>query len=352
MITKHKQILLAALLCGISFSASAYGSPFDVTVPNQQGGFTFGGDALLMRGTAPNLGYAVLFGPPLATTEFTSVSGSLSDLDTSYQWGFDALAAYRIPGTGNSVSLAWTHLGDFSNSSTKSFIIPPTDDEDSPDSFSQNANVKFNYNSVDLDLNQLVNFGDYFNFTMFAGARWADVEEDITRNYSSTTLIDFFDGTSTFEQENNEFKGIGPQIGFTGRYCLGWGFGIDANVVASLLVGNVDSDATLSTVVLSDALVTSSDTSTLNSNDRTRVIPALDGSIGADYTYAFANCDRSSVKIQAGYKAINYFDMTEETISHTPVTADNGSFVSGFTLGNQSSNVDFDGPYVGINVNF
>lgn len=305
-----------------------------------------------MRGTAPNLGYAVLFGPSSTIDDFTTTNGNLSDIGTSYQWGFDAIAAYRIPGTGNSVSLGWTHLGDFSNSSSKTFIIPSGGEEEPAASFLQNGHVEFNYNAVDLDLNQLVNFGDNFLFTMFAGARWANLEEDVSRNYSTTTFDAFFDGASTYEIENNEFKGIGPQIGFSGRYCLGWGFGIDANVVASLLIGDFDSDATIITPTLLEGVVIGSPSSTINYDNTDQVVPALDGNLGLDYTYAFANCDRSSIKVQAGYKTINYFDVSQETIDHVPATAVNGAFGTTYTLGNRSSNVSFDGPYVGINVNF
>ena len=76
----------------------------------------------------------------------------------------------------------------------------------------------------------------------------------------------------------------------------------------------------------------------IDSQNKTRVVPALDASLGLDYTYNFNNCYRSSLVIQAGYKAINYFDVTHHILS-------NGG-------PNNATNVGFDGPYLGAKVNF
>jgi len=345
-----KRLSLALVALGLSAPVLADTcSPFDVTVPNQQGGFTFGADALLMRGTSPDLGYITTFGPATTAGAFTSSSGTISDVDTTYQWGFDAMVGYRIPGTGNDLTLSWTHLGNFDDSDSTSVPFSGVVDETAvTGSTNASGDVEYDYDAVDLDLGQRVNFGDYFQFRMFAGARWADVKQDLDTSSGVTINTPAVaSGTvAAFTDNDSEFKGIGPQIGFDGRFCLGYGFGIDANLTASLLVGDVDDDANISTIVITGADGVTSGTSTsVDDDSRDRVVPALDASLGLDYTYAFANCDRSFLTVQAGYKVINYFDATQNAV-------DVGALGGGtFTLGNATTNVAFDGPYAGIKVN-
>jgi len=350
-----KRLSLALLVLGITSPVLADTcSPFDVTVPNQQGGLTFGADALYMRGTAPDLGYAVTFASPVPTPigGFTTTA-NLSTVNTSYQWGYDVSLGYRFPGTGADLTATWTHLGNFddSDSTTTPYNLANV----VTGTFQQSGSVEFNYDAVDLDLGQRVNFGDYFQFRMFAGGRWADIKEDRSNSYPEAfNPVEGTDFTVGFDENiNSDFRGLGPQLGFDGRYCLGYGFGIDAGLTASLLVGDVDADnntftATTAQTVIGPVLVSSA-AEKISQNDLDRVVPALDANLGLDYTVAFANCDRSYLTVQAGYKAISYFGAGQNTFEHTPAT-DNVGFTTTSTLGN-GNNITFDGPYAGVKVN-
>lgn len=361
---KNIKVLILAIIASCTTLAveADPSSIFDVTVPNQQGGFIVAANALYMRGTSSNLGYSSAAGISYSTPEtpeFSTTLGFNKAIDTTYQWGFDATLGYRFPGTGNDLTATWTHLGNFSNSDENTVItqrmivqVPPTS------FFTQAGNVNFDYNHVDLDLGQKVNFGDYFTFRMFAGARWADIDETLNKNYDLTPIITDDSSNdiptnivSTYE--DFDFKGIGPQIGFSGRACLGYGFGIDVSLIGSLLVGTSDTTADINSVNYIAGVLEDSNASHLSANNIDQVVPVLDANAGLDYTYAFTNCDRSYISIQGGYKTINYFDVAQNSITRT---SDVGvfslnQFETGYFLNNTASNIAFDGPYIGVTAN-
>lgn len=347
-----KRLSLALIALGLSAPVFADTcNPFCVTVPNQQGGFTIGADALYLRPTAPNTSYNLTVGQISALVTPASLALSvpltINNIDPSYHWGYDITAAYRIPCTGNDVSATWTHLGETSDTATSPTFHGLVGDDERID-IDGTSTVRFKLDSVDLDVGQKVNVGDYFLLRMFAGVRFADLQQKKDSTFVATnTDVPPEPGEPTHVTtvnlfQDSEFKGVGPQVGLDGRYCLGYGFGIDANLTGSLLVGHVDSSASLNAIdTVTTGIVTTTDFALnvpIDGKNKQRVVPALDATLGVDYTYNFNNCYRSSLVIQAGYKAINYFDVTHHILSNAGP--------------NNATNVAFDGPYIGAKVNF
>lgn len=331
-----KRLSLALIALGLSapvFADSCCPS-FCVTVPNQQGGFTVGADVYGLHPTASNNTFvatlgAITFVPPTLT-----IPVNFHEIDTKYHWAFDITAGYRFPCSGNDVTATWLHYGESSDSTnvlTHPFGISALN-------FDADGTAKFSLDSVDLDIGQRVNFGDHFNFRMFAGVRWADLEQKKEAVYTLSaptvtpvSIVDVLD-------QRSEFKGVGPQVGFDGRYCVGYGFGIDTTIVGSLLVGHTDrsADNIFSVVAPLGPIFSVATPLTGDSDSQGRVVPALDVSLGVDYTYNFNNCARSSLVVQAGYKVVNYWNASSLIIS-------NGV--------NGSTDIGFHGPYLGLKVN-
>lgn len=335
-----KRLTLALIALGLSAPVLADSSPFCVTVPNQQGGFTVGADLLWLRPHTPDLTYSTA-STSVTTGLVTTNTTTLSILNPSYHWAFDLMAAYRIPCTGNDITALWTHLSNKSDSASESHHFSSTDPLD-PRIDATDFSSTFKYDAVDLDLGQRVNFGDYFNFRMFAGLRGADVKQTFSKTLTATITISPLTGFATLDQ-SSEFKGIGPQMGIEGRYCIGYGFGIDAGTTLSALVGRVDNSASTATFTLP---TTTSSSNSISVDKKNRVVPALDMNLGVDYTFNFNNCSRSSLVIQAGYKVIHYWDVNDRLISNTTA-----SFDPALTGVNTAGSVSFDGPYLGLKVN-
>ena len=187
---------LSLALVALGLTAPVFAStcnPFTVTVPNQQGGFTVGVDALYLRPSAPNTSYGATLGtfsvgPTPAALITVNAPVTINSVDPTYHWGFDVTAAYRFPCTGNDVSLSWTHLGQgqFTDSDSKPiFTTSPL-----PGAATLTANASssqtFKLDAVDLDVGQKLNIGDYFLLRMFAGLRYAYLEQRNSTTYTAT----------------------------------------------------------------------------------------------------------------------------------------------------------------------
>lgn len=352
------------LTIAVVMSTPAFaGNWYDVTIPNDQGGITIGGDALLLQPSSTNTTFNTtdVFGGPVTAriqnTDFNRV-------DPTYHWGFDATLGYRIPCTGNDIMATWTSLSE--NSDSESATNPPFSTvtvTTSPTTkaliattinyknYVTDSTAEFEYNAVDLNLGQRINFGSRFLLRVFAGARYAQLEQNqkTTINRSGDTVTTTSSGVpvpgtavtfTTTEQinEDSKFKGIGPEIGLQGRYCLGYGFGIDAGVISSILIGNVDSSEDDNTRTIFPTTTATNNHHT-NNNSKANGVPSLDINLGLDYTYNFNNCSRSSVTLQGGYKTIHYWNVTR--------LVNNGAI---FNSVNYATDVTFNGPYLGLRV--
>lgn len=339
-IIKHFSLALMAFIMSAPLLAN---SPFSVTIPNQQGGFSFGGNVLWLRPSAENSTYNVFIDTPRIPLELIKLFNNFKAVNPGYHWGFDVMLDYRIPCTGNDITLNWTHLGwtHDNSSATNNFHLY---DDPVPvylqlDSASE---LQFKYDAVDLDLGQRVNFGDYFNFRLFTGLRGVDLQQEKHSTYAFTFTspvepLGPGPQLSIISDQESKFRGIGPQMGIEGRYCLGYGFGLDANFEFSALVGRVDGS---STTICSDNTPDPDISKIIFTSDpgkKTRFVPAVDISLGADYTFNFNNCSRSSLIIQGGYKVIHYWNVSD--LFATSMGGINGR------------NIGFDGPYLGLKVN-
>lgn len=335
--------LAAALLC-LSIPISAMGSVSAVTVPNQQGGFTLGGDFLYLTPTSGFLAYSPIMPGTLPLSRIHSVK-------PVFYPGFDIMAKYRLPNTGNSVYAIWTHLSNTNDTDsfvdpTLHFVVPSSTSDINA---THSATVKFKYDAVDLAADQRLNLGDLFQFRVFSGLRWATLEHDKNVKDHSDALgvtavgVPFTAISTDQLNQTSDFKGLGPQFGLEGSYCLGYGFDVDANLTASLLVGQINSNTVeefdLVRTVGSAAPQTFVTIIQFNGPKKWRAVPAIDANLGLGYTYVFNNACHSALKAQIGYKVINYFGVVD--------------FInpSGNSGSPNTSNLSFAGPYFGLNIN-
>jgi hypothetical protein len=330
-----KMKTLSVALIALGLSAPAFAS--SVIVPSQQGGFKIGVDALYLRPTNSDLGYATLFS--FAVPGLTSTRNNFVDM--SYDWGFYAQVGYLFPCTGNDLTFGYTYLRSNDNDSVvtpASAGAPEVALVPWQDIFGQNAfdsargKAEIDLNVADLEAGQRFSAGGY-DMRMFAGLRYAKIDYTLNAVGSRTSVAPLQVGTQEF---TSNYRGIGPRIGVDGRYCLRSGFGLDANFSTALLVGNVDAKYGATNLVggVLPALAR-----TANSGSRTRVVPVLEAKLGADYTYIVNRCSKSSLVFEAGYQVTNYFN-----------AVDHARVVNGFSVSSQNttSDVAFDGPYLGV----
>ena len=123
------------------------------------------------------------------------------------------------------------------------------------------------------------------------------------------------------------------------RYCLSSGFGLDADLSTSLLVGRVDSHFKAAVTDTDDLPAVFFDS---KNGSNTRVVPVLEAKLGGDYTYIMDCRCKSALVLEAGYQVTNYFNVSDV---HARVIDPLGaSFLSTGSTGD----VAFDGPYLGV----
>jgi hypothetical protein len=335
-----KCLSLALLALGLSAPAFADSA---VVVPSQQGGFKIGVDALYLRATNSDLDYATsaVF-PNGVVIPLTLLNTRNAAVDPSFDWGFYAQVGYLFPCTGNDITLSYTYLR---NNDTDSVVRIPTQLPAFSGIFvdplgagvfnAADGKAEFDLNAVDLDLGQRFTTGGY-DMRMFAGLRYASINHTLTANGIGILSGQAVTTDSGTQQFTSDYRGIGPRIGVDGRYCLQSGFGLDANFSTALLVGNIDAKYDATAVITG---ITPNIIYQANSGSRTRVVPVLEAKLGADYTHIVDRCSKSSLVFEAGYQVTNYFN-----------AVDHARVVSGFTIlsQNTTSDVAFDGPYLGV----
>lgn len=259
------------------------------------------------------------------------------------------------------------------------------------------AKAEFEHHALDLDFGQYINMGCNFRLHWFGGLRYANLENKFDQTYDAVAdvvlptvttpitvaitvaeegivgllLIDVSaDVLSTSQQVVNQktkFNGIGPRFGMEANYMIGGGIGISVGASTSLLVGEAESafsarlDSTTTFTPIIDftptadiepfitGLVTFTPPTpdvvvetSYKHPDETRVVPNFDGKIALNYAYQFCNASRSTLSIEAGYLVSHYWN----TIDRLSII---GSISPAFRT-RHTTDVSFDGPYVGIQV--
>jgi Legionella pneumophila major outer membrane protein precursor. len=343
-----KRLSLALVALGLSAPAFADST---VLVPSQHGGFKVGIDALYLRPTNSHLDYATVVTTP---ANFLAGYDHSRSIQPSFDWGVYAQIGYLFPCTGNDLTLGYTYLSSNENDS----LVAPTPTINGsvatsngvvtvvPLSFiAQNgfggveAKESFTLNVVDLEGGQRFTTGSY-DMRMFAGLRYANINGKQDAAGVPFQLSGVTSGVNTTVSGDQEFKsqfnGLGPRIGVDARYCLSSGFGLDADLSTSLLAGTVDSDYYANVSTNNGGTITTTHFATKGGSD-TRLMPVLEAKLGVDYTYITDCRCKSSLVFEAGYQATNYFN-----------TSDKAPVDSGSISARGTSDVAFDGPYLGV----
>ena len=310
---KRLSIALVALGLGTpAFAADCRSST--VLVPSQHGGFKVGIDALYLRPNGSDLGYATAV---YFQTSFTSGLENNQSVDPSYDWGVYAQVGYLFPCTGNDLTVGYTYLN---TNDTDSIVITPGTGSGiiiTPLTFfailpfgAAQGKSEYTLNVVDLEAGQRFTTGAY-DLRMFAGLRYANMDTTLkTLAQPFPTGVGEFNTTiSGIQDFHSQFRGVGPRIGVNARYCLSSGFGLDADLSTSLLVGRVDSHC--KAVVNNTFVIPGTFPFESKNGSNARVVPVLEAKLGGDYTYIMDCRCKSALVLEAGYQVTNYFNVSD-----------------------------------------
>ena len=327
-----------------------------VTVPNFQGGFEFGISALYLRPSSSNLDYVGVSRELPEINSFDKTNFHQRNISPDYHWGFLLQLGYVFPNTGNDVRINWTRLhdnGDTNSSAVHGSAVDSVDVEtifgeflglDDGDVLHAKGEATYQFDAVDFDFGQFINIGNSLQTRLFAGLRWARLNNDLSYAYHGTAFLDeLLVSTHTFHasaESDSSFNGVGPLFGVSANYEVGYGFGVSGTLDAALLVGNLDlsqSDHSLE-VLTSNGSITNESVENFNDGSENVIAPAFDAKLGVNYNYAMSN--GMQFMLELGYQVSKYFDVIET-----------GSYdVEFHQAPTETSNFGLNGPYLTLNV--
>ena len=327
--------------------ATASNLPFDSNT-----GFEVTASVLFLQPAGTNLDYAIL-GFPLPVN---SPHWNTETINPSYSTGFNVGARYGFRNTENDVRLDWTHLNtsdsDAAYAGTSEFVVPfnqvgpSLGQQLNPATQQAHATAKFNYDVVNLDAGEYVDYGKHTQLRFFAGLSGAQLKEQLTTSFQ--------DNGATFQFSsinNSKFTGMGPLFGIDGIYTLPRGFGVIGKIAGSALIGGSEPSTlySSSSPQLAAAGVSVNHQS-INSPTTTQVVPSLDGKLGLDYAYSFGK--DLVFTIAAGYQAATYFNAL---VSYNPSSLFgeiNLGTVAVSTMEKSVSNFSVNGPFIDFSLKF
>lgn len=304
--------------CSCDTLPSAGGAALDVFVPNLRPGLELTAGILLLQPGADNLGFAT-------TTTFLPVQNpqwAVHTLDPDYQPGFTVGARYTRPCSGKDIRAIWEHLR-----TSDSMFVPVSNlntqwispfSQTGP-STSEAANqvgifhlkaargeVAFDYDLVNLDMGQTVNFGSSTQMRMFAGLSWARLQQQLVSTfYNNPNVVPVppvvappnpdleyitIDNTSTY-------TGAGPRLGLTTEHSLPLGFTFVGELSGAVLAGWMEPAEYSFAGVYRDAV----DAEQIKSDRVTQVVWTGDTKLGLGYAHRLAR--GSILTLESGFKA-------------------------------------------------
>lgn len=315
-------------------------APGNVTVPCAHTAWDFGVQALYLQPTFA--GFSQVGAQVNANGAESYVSGN-----PSYNWGFKLEGSYHF-NTGNDVNLNWYHLGSAGKSG--SLRTPANGGTTGSATFydtfggtwAPNGNVSIsgnaNWDAVNLEFGQHVDFGEFTNVRFHGGLEYARVNAKANMNGQAVANNPNVPSATVASQSlttTSSYNGVGPRLGADMSYDWNNGLGVYANGAMAMLVGT--SSFTLNnTNGLPGTITPGATTSTANlafstKGSATTINPALEGKLGATYTYAMAQGDLS---LDLGWMWVNYFNVLQ----------DKGRKAADIT----TSDFGVQGPFVGL----
>ncbi|NNM59716.1 MAG: hypothetical protein HKM04_07860 [Legionellales bacterium] len=333
-----KKITFALLTLGLSSNALAGAAGNPMLIPTgtpliawEDASFwSIGIEYLYVKASSPEYQYAQIM-----TDSASSTTLSNETVDSAYHGNLELDATYHFAGTDRDVTLAYVHADmEDSNNSTifagQTFVEPfnllPTR-RDFIDQIKGESDQL--YNGTDLVFGQNMHIGKIFNIHPFGGLRYADLDtRDNSTYYNNPTQTNHTQATA---QISSHYEGLGPRAGMdlsamilpnlTLVATLGGSleFGYDNANIVTQTTGNLPTTTTL--------------------DKSWYVVPELDAKLGINYQQELSAS--TSMDVQLGYQATNYFDATENDTQDI------------FNVNSQVSrqNFGFQGPYVRLQLN-
>jgi len=263
-------------------------TPGNVTVPCEFRRWDIGLQGLYLRPTYSGIRGYMQGNAPLPISR-------INREDNKWDWGFRLEGSYHF-NTGNDVTVDWTHFrGDVNQGGLEGFALILNIPNQPLNLIGRNR-----LDQVNLVLGQTADFSAVKTMRFYGGLQLAHIQVNDTGYFTMlVSPVPLPPGTPLLmeQNDNNDYRGLGPVAGIDYAYRLTEAFSITATGAGSILVGQ--SHYTNRFVATGLGLVLAG----VNGNQNL-VVPSVEGKLGVNYAHPMYE---GVLHLQLGYEAINYF---------------------------------------------
>lgn len=319
MLNLKKSSLVLVLSSSTAFAGTMGPSCTDgnVTVPCSNAGWEFGGQALYLN---PNYGKADL----TDTATITPVPGDTTTNNVAYRnnpnnsnwnWGFKLEGAYHF-NNARDLNLNWYHYDNTVKQNLPQGPSPLSAIDDNIGSavfYSSVAlRLKTQWDAVNIELGQRVNFIDWLKTRFHAGFQYANIRLNLVELPSSSSTASL--AASTYDTirgaDKLTYSGFGPRVGADLLYGWDNGFAVYIKAASALLVGTQGLNSSANSVSNSlnlrvNGVPLGTPSYTIESDSSTQLTLGVDAKAGATYTYAMSN---GNLNLDAGWMWVQYLN--------------------------------------------
>lgn len=276
-------------------------APGNVTIPCERTMWEVGADALYLQPVYSTEGFS-------PATIGASIPGAYTAQmpSANWGWGFMIEGAYHY-GMGNDINVNWYHVNNATNVDITQQIYYYNGGNEGYISQSGNNSIHPEWDAVNVEFGQHVDFGDMKNIRLHGGVEYARVATGssfLLRNGSMSGSHDLYGFN------NSTFNGFGPRGGIDMNYDLGNGFSAYGNGAGGIYVGTGSFNTLFSHADAGSDNVLDRTNFTTNGS-RTTLVPELEAKLGLMYHYNMPSMGAlppSELVLDVGWMWVNYFN--------------------------------------------
>lgn len=312
-----KQISAIVLLLSAS---SVFANTIEPIKNKPSPAWDIGASALYLK---PSLGGYVL---PNYLNPTSSTSNQYTNWSPGWGWGYKIEGSYHI-NHDNDLKLSGYHI-----SNSNHFVSPSLSNSAGVIGLTGSAtsNVSYNWNAVNLEFGQVLNYSPFKSFRFHGGLAYARVATDTLANF----ILFPTDPIPAERNLTGTFNGFGPRLGMDAIY--GWrnGFSLYANTAMSLLIGSKAFSDTLVLGPHTNPILDSFQNGVSNIASVSSIAYGLEAKLGAKYTHVVT---QGALTIDGGWMCVNYINALEYRL-----------LLSARNSATREANFAIQGPYVGM----
>lgn len=323
-----------------------------VTIPNRNPGFEFNVSALYLQPIASNFGWSVT----TTVLPIPSPNWRVNVIEPDFGAGFNIGARYFLLNPGTDVQLNWSHLNtndadEVSVDPSSQWVSPFSQTGTPPTQTGQitgisllkvgNVRLKFNYDSVHLDMGKYINLGSNLQTRLFTGLNALFLKEEINSTFHGLPNLPIFNFNNT-----SKYNGIGPRLGLNNTYDIYHSIHLVGQLAGSVLYGKMQPaqykfTGTSIELILAGINVNHEG---LANPEVNQLVPALDAKLGLSYSYLIKQT--SVLTLEIGYMGAVYFDALSSYETNTNVIPIDSGSLSTSSAKHTQSNFSVGGPYI------